>query len=477
MPTRLPPHDLNAERGLLARLFTNPENTDVVLAAVRPDDLYSHQHQGILAAAIDLHTNGHPIDVIAVTSQMNTAGHEITLGDLHDTVLQSPSGNVENNIRIIHDTKALRDRIATSQEIIESAYKGVNDPDHDTKLRTLLDHTTTHTHWYVTPPDLTTIPKTKPILATNKGNTVFPDSGYSVVYGGMASGKSWLALAAISQAARDGARVAMIDAEMTAEVTYRRLSMLGSYHPDGSGAAGDTDRFRYVPGDRINAGVLAQVKQWLTEAETSLVVIDSVGAAGGHSNHADEYIEWHHATITPFVQAGIAVIGIDHNTRSKQTQADRAQHGALGTVVKSNEADLIYEASPSPQMFSAAEDGFTPLTLRKDRHGIWSSRVNRTVARLSVTHPHGMRWELLDVDPGSAYDVNENPTTEQVAAWMLDQLRGCRASGLTPNALKSMVVQGSATLKNDAVKLLKSTGQVRVQGDGTLRLPENPGAF
>ena len=224
----------------------------------------------------------------------------------------------------------------------------------------------------------------------------------------------------------------------------------------------------------------AAAKRWATDTtHPSLIVIDSVGAAGGHSNHADEYIEWHHKVITPFVKAGCAVLGIDHNTRSKQTQADRAQHGALGTVVKSNEADLIYEARPSPQMFSPYTDGFAPLMLRKDRLGVWQTRVDRTVARLNVKHQPVMTLEFLNVEAGSQHDIADTPSTEQIAGWMLTQLEECRASGseVTANALKSMMWHGTATEKNAAVKHLTESGQVIVKRDGTLSLPDPVGDF
>lgn len=149
MPQRtLPPHDLNAERGLLAGLFTHPDTLDTILASVAPSDLYHPLHQRILEAAATIHNRGAPVDLVVIAAQLNTDGHPSTLADLHE-ILSAPVGNLTNNTHLIHTTKTLRSRIACAQEILDASYRGVINPDHDHALAAAAPPTT---RWWVEPP-------------------------------------------------------------------------------------------------------------------------------------------------------------------------------------------------------------------------------------------------------------------------------------------------------------------------------------
>ena len=166
---------------------------------------------------------------------------------------------------------------------------------------------------------------------------------------------------------------------------------------------GDPDRFRYVTGTGIaEPEERADLVTWLATAEgPSLAVIDSIGAAGAHTNDAAEYIAWHHHRIRPFIEAGVAVLGIDHDIRSKTGQKDRAQHGGIGTAAKGNEADLVYQVTAAS--WTSKLPGSTTIILRKDRHAIHGDTpVNRACAKFVVTYDQhgGLGWNFENADGG-----------------------------------------------------------------------------
>ena len=170
----------------------------------------------------------------------------------------------------------------------------------------------------------------------------------------MASGKSWAALGAAAVVAINGGRAVLVDTEMGIVPTARRLRPLCGGPPDG---------LRYAA-----RASTAELVEWLTEADKRLVVIDTIGGLGGHSNHAAEYVEWHQRHIQPLIDADIAVLTVDHDLRSKAGHKDRAQHGALGTAAKGNLADLVYQVVGAS--WTGTLGGSASLILRKDRHGI-----------------------------------------------------------------------------------------------------------
>ena len=257
--------------------------------------------------------------------------------------------------------------------------------------------------WWTDPPDLDNLPEMpEPLVVTTDGRPILPREGLTVIYGGMSSGKSWIgcAVSAVT-AAHPGARVAYVDFEMHPITVFKRLRLLGAYKSPGVGVCGDIDQFRYASGSDIaEPEQRDSLRQWLTEATgPALVVIDSIGAAGGHTNDAAEYISWHNHVIRPFIEAGVAVLGIDHDIRSKSGQKDRVQHGGIGSAAKGNEADLVYQLTAAS--WTSKRSGSTTMILRKDRHAIHGDTARDTVcARFEITYDQhgGLGWDFRNAE-------------------------------------------------------------------------------
>ena len=226
--------------------------------------------------------------------------------------------------------------------------------------------------WWADPPDLDTEPdQPAALMETEQGRCLLPDGRFSVVYGGYESGKTWLALMAGALTAAQWRPVAYIDAEMSATAVYSRLRLLGGYGGPDDGPCGDTDRFRYVAGDQLSPGApweLAQqaIIDWA--APQGLVILDTIGSLGGHTNNADEATHWHRQHVRPFLAAGLTVLGLDHDIRSKSGQRDRSQHGSIGSAAKANLADFILQTTPAT--WTTKLDGSLSIIKRKDRHSV-----------------------------------------------------------------------------------------------------------
>ena len=178
--------------------------------------------------------------------------------------------------------------------------------------------------WWADPPDLDSLPPERPpLVGTVEGQPliVSPHEGAKglcyAVYGNMEAGKSFIAQAASAiVAAHDGARVAYADAESDDVEMFLRWRLLGAYSPHG-GVCADTDRFRYVEGSDIAE---------LEERDDSA-----------------EYASWFNHRVQPFLGAGINVLLIDHDIRSRAGQKDRAQHGPFGTATKGNTVQVLLQ--------------------------------------------------------------------------------------------------------------------------------------
>ena len=304
--------------------------------------------------------------------------------------------------------------------------------------------------WWTDPPDLDSLPDMpEPLVVTTQNRPILPREGLTVVYGGMSSGKSWIACAASAvTAAQDGARVAFIDYEMHPHTVFKRLRLLGAYTRPDVGVCGDTTRFRYVSGgDIAEPEQRDSLREWLTEATgPTLVVIDSIGAAGGHTNDAAEYISWHNHTVRPFLLAGVAVLGIDHDIRSKSGQKDRIQHGGIGSAAKGNEADLVYQATAAT--WTSKRSGSTTLILRKDRHAIHGDTARDTVcASFEITYDAhgGLGWDFLNAE-----GTDPTPTgapSQKVADRIrndIDQILATIPQGMTKRQVRKNVTGKAA---------------------------------
>ncbi|MBN2217580.1 MAG: replicative DNA helicase [Pirellulales bacterium] len=130
---RLPPQNLDAEKGVLGSLLLDPLFCDDVLMVVRPDDFYSDANQKLFRHIVQMHADGLAIDVTLLVERLRTAGELEAVGDLAYLAEVAQSvGVAAHAVRyaeIVRDKATLRNLIHASSEILRDAYEPGLRPD------------------------------------------------------------------------------------------------------------------------------------------------------------------------------------------------------------------------------------------------------------------------------------------------------------------------------------------------------------
>ncbi len=129
---RLPPHNLDAERGTLGSLLLDPNLCDDVALVLRPEDFYAEANQKLYAHLLAMHDDGKRIDSTLLLERLGTAGDLEHVGGaayLAEVVHSVPhAANAVYYARIVRDKATLRDLIHASTEILRDAYEPTLDP-------------------------------------------------------------------------------------------------------------------------------------------------------------------------------------------------------------------------------------------------------------------------------------------------------------------------------------------------------------
>lgn len=123
---RVPPHSADAEKAVLAGLFTRKNLMNSLADMLSPDDFYLPAHQAIFRAALDLYACNAPIDLVSCAetlkdkNDLETAGGAIYLGQL----AQSPvlGANAEFYAELVRQKAMQRALIEASARIIGNCF-------------------------------------------------------------------------------------------------------------------------------------------------------------------------------------------------------------------------------------------------------------------------------------------------------------------------------------------------------------------
>ncbi|WP_449246936.1 replicative DNA helicase [Desulfarculus baarsii] len=133
-PRRVPPHDLEAEQGVLGGVLSQGEDVLAGIAAsLKADAFYDRRHAHIYSAMLTLYDKGRPVDLITITSRLrddgrlDEVGGAAYLAELADIVL-SPA-HVDHYAELVRDKALLRAFIGAATEGIEEAFTNQGDPD------------------------------------------------------------------------------------------------------------------------------------------------------------------------------------------------------------------------------------------------------------------------------------------------------------------------------------------------------------
>lgn len=129
---RLPPQNLDAEKGVLGSILLDPGMCDDVALVLRPDDFYADAHQRIYAQMIAMHDEGGRIDVMLLAERLRLAGEFEAVGGVAYLAEIGQSVPVAAHAvyyaKIVREKATLRSLIHASTEILRDAYDPTLDP-------------------------------------------------------------------------------------------------------------------------------------------------------------------------------------------------------------------------------------------------------------------------------------------------------------------------------------------------------------
>lgn len=123
---RLPPNNLDAEKGLLASLLIDPQVADDVALVVRTGDFYSDAHQRLYGHLLSIHEAGRTIDATLLVERLKSADELEIVGGmayLAEIVAAAPTAaNAVYYAEIVSAKATLRSLIHASTEILRDSY-------------------------------------------------------------------------------------------------------------------------------------------------------------------------------------------------------------------------------------------------------------------------------------------------------------------------------------------------------------------
>jgi len=129
---RLPPQNLDAEKGVLGSLLIDPNLCDDVALILRPDDFYAEANQKLYAHLLAMHESGGRIDATLLLERLRSEGDLEAIGGaayLAEVAGAVPyAANAVYYAEIVRAKATLRSLIHASTEILRDAYEPTTDP-------------------------------------------------------------------------------------------------------------------------------------------------------------------------------------------------------------------------------------------------------------------------------------------------------------------------------------------------------------
>lgn len=124
---RVPPHDLAAEKAVLAALLVDNRAFHEVTLEVKAEDFYHPAHQILYKSMVAIHEDEKPVDLITLSSHLNAQkrldaiGGTVYLAEIAD--FEATAANVVHHARIVRDKAVKRHLIRVATEIVEVGYQ------------------------------------------------------------------------------------------------------------------------------------------------------------------------------------------------------------------------------------------------------------------------------------------------------------------------------------------------------------------
>lgn len=130
---RLPPQNLDAERGTIGSLWLNPALCDDVALVVRPEDFYSDANAKLYRRTMEIHNDGTRVDTTLLHERLKQSGELEFVGGLPYLLEVSDSvphaANAVQYAKIVRDKATLRGVVHSATEMLREAYDDTADAD------------------------------------------------------------------------------------------------------------------------------------------------------------------------------------------------------------------------------------------------------------------------------------------------------------------------------------------------------------
>lgn len=126
MKAKLPPHDLDAERSVLAAVLIDSDAIVKVSEILSPESFYAPEHKIIFESMRELYEKREPIDVVTLTAQLkknkalSKAGGSSNLAELSNVL--STAANVTNYANLVREKFVKRSLITLAGEVSDLAF-------------------------------------------------------------------------------------------------------------------------------------------------------------------------------------------------------------------------------------------------------------------------------------------------------------------------------------------------------------------
>jgi len=127
MKAKVPPHDLVAEKSVLASVLIDAEAILQIAEKLKPEDFYEPQHATIFEAMLTLFEERKPIDAVTLTNllkknkKLSKVGGATAIAELSNTL--STSANVLHYAQLVAEAGVRRQMISAAAEMGELAYE------------------------------------------------------------------------------------------------------------------------------------------------------------------------------------------------------------------------------------------------------------------------------------------------------------------------------------------------------------------
>jgi replicative DNA helicase len=125
--SRTPPHNLDAEKSVLGSILLDNDAFATIEGTLTADRFYKEGHRKIFRAMEGLFRRGEPTDLVTLTEALRQSGDLEAVGSvpyligLSDAV--PTAAYAESYAKIVHEKAVLRDLIAASGRIMQTAYE------------------------------------------------------------------------------------------------------------------------------------------------------------------------------------------------------------------------------------------------------------------------------------------------------------------------------------------------------------------